>query len=81
MVPVEHTSPIGSASPTRVKPPLPSGTAVPALVVQVLVAEGVQRPPWTPVVPGMRLSVADRPLVCPEMRLMAPGVEGPNCDV
>ena len=44
MVPVEHTSPMGSASPTRVKPPLPSGIAVLALVVHVLVAVGMQRP-------------------------------------
>jgi len=30
---------------------------------------------------GIRLSVCDSPFVWPEIRLMAPGVEGPNCDV
>ena len=51
----EHTSPTGSASLTRVKPPLPSGTVSP-----------------------LSFCCMVTPLVCPEIRLRAPGVEGPN---
>ena len=54
----EQTSPIGSASPIRVRPPWPSATSSPD-----------------------PLSVALIPLVCPEIRLIAPGEEGPKFEL
>src|SRR5271156_2677802 len=73
---LEQVSPLGSISPTSVKPACPSGTAAPAAASSGPIAAIVLGVPGGRRAGAMTGNVA--PLVWPENISSAPGVDGPK---